>query len=78
MDEQQLRQVLEQLPPEVVMILLQLPSDVLALFAQLSDQDRAEIMQMIQAQGGQQPQQQQQPQPEAQPDTGNAALFGEY
>lgn len=71
MDEQQLRQVLEQLPPEVVMILLQLPSEILALFAQLTDQDKAEIMQMIEGQGAPQGQQ-----PAPQQDTGNQALFG--
>ena len=71
MDEQQLRQILEQLPPEVIMILLQLPSEILALFAQLTDQDKAEIMQMIEGQGAPQGQQPAPPQ-----DTGNQALFG--
>jgi len=69
MNEQQLQQLLQQLPPEVIMILLQLPAEVLALFAQLSDQDKQEIMQMIEGQG--QPQQGQ-PQDTA----GNAALLG--
>lgn len=65
MNEQQLQQILEQLPPEVIMILLQLPSEILALFAQLTDQDKAEIMQMIEGQLPAPPQ-----------DTGNQALFG--
>jgi hypothetical protein len=65
MNEQQLQQILEQLPPEVIMILLQLPSEILALFAQLTDQDKAEIMQMIEGQ-----------QPAPPQDTGNQALFG--
>jgi len=69
MNEQQLQQILEQLPPEVIMILLQLPSEILALFAQLTDQDKAEIMQMIE--GAPQGQQPAPPQ-----DTGNQALFG--
>lgn len=64
MNEQQLQQILEQLPPEVIVILLQLPSEILALFAQLTDQDKAEIMQMIEGQAAP-------PQ-----DTGNQALFG--
>lgn len=68
MDEQQLRQILEQLPPEVIVILLQLPSEILALFAQLTDQDKAEIMQMIEEQGA--------PQGPPPQDTGNQALFG--
>ena len=69
MNEQQLQEVLSQLPPEVIIILLQLPAEILALFAQLSDQDKAEIMQMIESQGA--------PQGEAPPqDMGNRALFG--
>jgi len=71
MNEQQLQQFLEQLPPEVIVILLQLPSEILALFAQLTDQDKAEIMQMIEGQGAPQGQQPAPPQ-----DTGNQALFG--
>ena len=71
MNEQQLQQILEQLPPEVIMILLQLPSEILALFAQLTVQDKAEIMQMIEGQGAPQGQQ-----PAPQQDTGNQALFG--
>ena len=71
MNEQQLRQILEQLPPEVIMILLQLPAEILALFAQLTDQDKAEIMQMIEGHGA--PQEQQ---PAPQQYTGNQALFG--
>ena len=67
MNEQQLQEMISQLPPEVIMILLQLPAEVLAVFAQLSPEQKQQLMYQIQGQG--------QPEP-PQDEMGNQALFG--
>ena len=70
---EQLQQIIQQLPPEVIMMLLQLPSEVLALFAQLTDEQKQQLLAQLQQHGGV-PQAQQE---QAPVDNGNQALFGQ-